>query len=144
VQEFDTKLDECLTVNENPNVSKEGDGDISSRSMIVKRQPVVKGKGKGKQAAKGRANVTRNTRKNKEYDDESSDSEIENNPRRKRQQKVVESSSDDEDLKRKPPARKQQPAAGSNRSTRASRTKIIEEFTSSGENVLRENNSFEN
>lgn len=141
VQDFEMKLEECLSVNGNGNdQNDETAHDISNRP-IVKRQP----KGKGKQ--KGR--VVRGSRRQQQKQQDSSeesDSEAENNPRKaRRQQRVVMSDSDEEpERPRKVPAsnRKQQQP---NRSTRSSRTKIIEEATSSGEKIaLRENNSFEN
>lgn len=145
VQDFEMRLEDCLAVNDNRNADNENDSDTSRRTNvpIVKRQPQNRGgKTKSKQLVqKGRQ--LRGGRRNMPSSDDSSDSEIEKeNPRReKAKQRVIESDSDDDEpmprkisQTRKPPVR----------ASRASnRTKVIEELSTSGENILRENNSFE-
>lgn len=143
------KLEECLAVNDNPTEQNEDntESNISIRRpaapATIKRQP-AKGKGgkNTKAAPKGRGG---RGRRQQASSDESSDSEAENNPRRGRkgkQRQVSSESEEEEERPRKlpPSSRKQLPS----RASRTGRTKIIEEPTSSGENVLRENNSFEN
>lgn len=140
------KLEECLAVNDNP--QEQNEADETSRSIVhpatVKRMP-VKGKGKStKPAPKGRARRGRYAQNS----DDSSDSEVENNPRGRRgKQRQVSSDSEDETPRQRkvpPQSNRKQQQLSSARPTRSGRSKIIEEPTSSGENVLRENNSFEN
>lgn len=149
MQEFETKLDECLQVNDNPDADKNNESDISRRTNvpIVKRQPQNRGakatKGKKPAAQKG-GRATRGGGRNMPNDSDSEDSEREKeNPRRgKGKQRIIESDSDDDEpLPRKASQQTRKPPA---RASRASnRTKVIEELSTSGENILRENNSFE-
>lgn len=136
-----------MTVNDNINEQNETvDNEMSVRT-VKKRQPVpAKGKGKAKQLPKGRNLRGRGKQQASSNDDSSDDSETENKPRKgRRQKKIVDlsSSENEEPFPRKiSQAANRKPAAA--RSTRSSRTKIIEENSTSGENILRENNSFEN
>ncbi|KAL7024546.1 hypothetical protein ACKWTF_013099 [Chironomus riparius] len=152
VQDFELKLEECLAVNDNPTEQNEHDeSNMSIRrpnnTTVSKRAPATAQKGKGK-SKKTPAPKSRGTRGRRQQvsSDGSSDSEAENNPRRgRRKQQPVSSESEEEEPVRKGKLaqsnRKKLPPA---RPTRSGRSKIIEEPTSSGENVLRENNSFEN
>lgn len=151
VQDFEMKLEECLAVNDNPTEQNENDeSNMSIRhpnTTVSKRAPATAQKGKGKNA-KNPSNRGRGGRGRRQQvsSDESSDSEAENNPRKgRRKQRPVSSESEEEEPVRKGKLaqsnRKKLPPA---RPTRSGRSKIIEEPTSSGENVLRENNSFEN
>lgn len=143
------KLEECLAVNDNPNEQNEQDDSNMSihrpNTTVSKRPPATARKGKGKNtkaaASKGRGGRGRR----QQVSSDESDSEAENNPRRgrRKQRPVVSSESEEEEPVRKgklAQTNRKMPA----RNTRTGRSKIIEEPTSSGENVLRENNSFEN
>lgn len=147
VQEFETRLDECLQVNENPDADKNNESDIGRRTNV----PIVKRQNRGGKGAKGKqppaqkgGRATRGNRRNVPTDSDSEDSDVEKeNPRRgKGKQRIIESDSDDDEpLPRK---MSQKTRNSSVRLSRASnRTKVIEELSTSGENILRENNSFE-
>lgn len=142
MQDFETKLEECLAINDNPSMENKDDMDESVRRPIVKRQPRGGDAKNKKTVQKGRA--TRG-RKVVESSESESDSEVEKeNPRReKAKQRVIESDSDDDvPLPRKIPQASRKPPI---RASRSNRSKVIEELSTSGEgNVLRENNSFEN
>lgn len=136
------KIEECLAVNDNPVIENEDEAEITLRrpnTTISKRIPTTRGKSKSKQPTqKGRGR-----RQKLQQSIDSSDSEEENNPgRRRRKERIIESDSEDEQLRRKHPQSNRKLAP--TRSTRSNRSKIIEEMSSSGENVLRENNSFDN
>lgn len=122
----------------------EDDPDESRRVVpqSTKKQPATRGKVNAKAIVqKGRQ--TRG-RKQVQSESESEDEFEKENPKRggrKAKQRVVESDSDDEPMPRKvsqATARKT-PI----RASRSNRSKVIEELSTSGENVLRENNSFE-
>jgi hypothetical protein len=139
-QEFESKLEECLTVNDG-NVQHDDEERNRSKIMSTVKKPAGRGKGvargKGKPPPPSRR-VTRGRRQSSS----SSDSETENQPpRRGRHQRVIDSDSSDDPTpqKKAPPAQKNRPIA------RARRSKVIEEPMTSGEQMtLRENNSFEN
>lgn len=99
-------------------------------------------KSKTKIVQKGR--VVQKGRRNMPSSDSESEAEVEKeNPRRgKGKQRIIESESDDDE----PMPRKTAPSTRKPpiRASRSNRSKVIEELSTSGENVLRENNSFEN
>jgi hypothetical protein len=119
-----------LTVYENTNDHKANETIDRTKLPIVKR-PIGKGKGNNK------GNKTLAKKQHNKYNEsDNSDSEAENKPKKgKRVPRVIESDSEEEVRSRKIPTRKT--------TSRTRNTKVIEELSSSGENVLRENNSFE-
>lgn len=111
--------------------------DNAERGLKVTnvKKPTTKGRGKAPARGRGRAATRGRGRK-----DSSSDSELENQPPRggPRAKKPISDSDSDSPPTKAP---KNKPATVTSNS-RASRSQIIEESTS-GENYLRENNSFE-
>lgn len=121
LKEFEVKLDDCLNVNDGSKADDVRDNEIS-KSRI--KPPVVKRQTRG-----GKKQPLRKGRKY--TSSESSDSETENQPpRRRKTQKarIVQSESEEEPVTQK---------------KTSTRTKIIQESTSSGKKRLSENNSFE-
>lgn len=128
VQDFEMRLEECLAINDNPNI--EGEDQTSAPRRI--NAPVTKRPGRGKVTKKP---PSRRNRKLSTSSESSSDGGLENQPpsRQKGRQKidrVIQSDSDDEVMAKKTQAR-------SGRST-----KVIQDLTSSGKKRLSENNSF--
>lgn len=128
VQDFEMKLEECLSIDTNRN---KADGDDESP---VKKAPQTVHRPGRMNGKKG--NLRKGAKKaTVEYESSDSDEGLENHPPKKQrgrraERRVVESDSEDEVMPRKTQA------------VRSGRTKVIQESTSSGKKRLSENNSF--
>lgn len=112
---------------------------------IVKRQPAMRGaKSRTKIGGVQKGRGGKGGRRNMPSDSESDEEVEKENPRRgKGKQRIIESESeDDEPMPRKIAQASRKPPIRASRTS--NRSKVIEELSTSGENVLRENNSFEN
>jgi hypothetical protein len=131
IQDFETKLEECLAVNENATAE---DAQVNEDTPRRINAPIVKRPGRQKTTKKPPARRGRNKVSSSESE---SDNELENKPPQRSKggrkvERIIESDSDEEPPMRKPAAK---PRAG-----RA--TKVVQESTSSGKKRLSENNSF--
>lgn len=127
VQDFEMKLEECLAVNDNPNVDN---GDYQENLPRKINAAVVKRRG-GKNVKKPQARRRGQKKVSSESEASSSDSETENQPPRRKGQRVIIESDDEVEAPK-----------SSTRASRASRSKVVYEATSSGKKRLSENNSF--
>ena len=130
-------MEECLVANDDEeNANSSIDNAERGLKVTTAKKPT---KGSGKAPARGRGRVATRGRGRK---DSSSDSELENQPPRggPRAKKPISDSDSDSPPPTKAPKNKVPAPATSN--SRSSRSKVIEDSTS-GENYLRENNSFE-
>lgn len=132
MQEFESRLEDCLAVNDNPNVLNEDDPGTSEHRIIA---PVVKRIGRGGAKSAKKVQPKRGRKPVAPSSDSSSGSE--NHPPRRQkggrkiERRIVESDSDEE------------PAVQKRTTARAVRsTKVVQESTSSGKKRLSENNSF--